>query len=104
MYKYAAIKNNIVEFIAQSEHDIDELVIEKFLENKYKIINVTKNNQVVNGSELIDNIFISPRPFPSWSINKNKKIWEAPQKMPQDNNFYVWNEDILNWEKIECEV
>ena len=47
--------------------------------------------------------FIPPKPnLPSWILNENTCLWEAPVAMPttelEDNQFYSWNESIINWE------
>jgi hypothetical protein len=49
--------------------------------------------------------FIAPKPFNSWILNEDTCLWEAPIAMPEltqeqiDNkNYYIWNEEILNWE------
>jgi hypothetical protein len=46
--------------------------------------------------------FISPKPFNSWILNEDTCIWNAPVAMPttelEDNQYYSWNESILNWE------
>jgi len=46
--------------------------------------------------------FIAPKPFNSWILNKTTCIWEAPVAKPttelEDNQYYSWNESILNWE------
>jgi len=46
--------------------------------------------------------FISPKPFNSWILNENTCLWEAPVVKPttvlEDNQFYSWNESIINWE------
>lgn len=41
--------------------------------------------------------FIPPRPFPSWSLDDQTCLWVAPIPKPNDGNFYVWNEELLNW-------
>lgn len=41
--------------------------------------------------------FIPPKPYPSWTLNEDKCIWEAPTPMPTDGKFYIWNEDTTNW-------
>ena len=41
--------------------------------------------------------FYLPQPFPSWSLNKDKWIWEAPITKPSDETIdkrYVWDEDV----------
>jgi len=42
--------------------------------------------------------FIHPQPFPSWSLNEDDCCWYAPVPCPSDIG-YIWNEDILNWQK-----
>jgi hypothetical protein len=39
-------------------------------------------------------IFISPKPFPSWTLNETND-WEAPIERP--NDLCYWNEDTLSW-------
>jgi hypothetical protein len=46
--------------------------------------------------------FIPPKPFNSWILNEDTCRWEAPVDMPttelQENQYYFWNESIINWE------
>jgi hypothetical protein len=47
--------------------------------------------------------FIPPKPnFPSWILNESSCLWEAPVTMPntelEENQYYSWNESIINWE------
>jgi hypothetical protein len=42
-------------------------------------------------------IFIQPKPFPSWVLNKSLKKWEAPVPKPEDGNLYVWSEETQSW-------
>jgi hypothetical protein len=42
--------------------------------------------------------FISPKPYESWLLDEKTCQWESPIPMPQDENFYTWNEKQLNWE------
>lgn len=41
--------------------------------------------------------FIPPKPFPSWSLNEETCLWEAPVPYPQDGNFYRWVESLQAW-------
>ena len=50
--------------------------------------------------------FIAPKPnFPSWILNEDTCRWEAPVAMPttelEENQYYSWNESIVNWEVKE---
>tara|TARA_R100001463_G_scaffold53726_1_gene104752 strand:+ start:111 stop:488 length:378 start_codon:yes stop_codon:yes gene_type:complete len=46
-----------------------------------------------------NDVFISPQPYPSWTLNNFK--WEPPVTKPEDdiNNpvVYVWDEDNQQW-------
>jgi hypothetical protein len=44
--------------------------------------------------------FIAPKPYNSWILNEDTCRWEAPVAMPQDGNFYKWNEETLTWIEI----
>lgn len=46
-------------------------------------------------------MFISPQPYPSWSLNETNGQWEAPIPRPDDENLYVWNEETQSWDLIE---
>lgn len=47
-------------------------------------------------------IFLPPKPYPSWSLNENTGEWNAPVEVPKDRSFsYSWNEDTLNWEPMD---
>jgi hypothetical protein len=42
-------------------------------------------------------VFISPQPFPSWTLDENYD-WQAPKSKPDNNLLYRWNEEIVDWE------
>ena len=41
--------------------------------------------------------FIPPQPYPSWTLDEDTCLWEAPVPMPDDDNKYSWDEDSQNW-------
>jgi hypothetical protein len=51
--------------------------------------------------------FIPPKPINSWVLNEDTCQWEAPVAMPteqlEENQYYSWNESIINWEIITRE-
>lgn len=51
----------------------------------------------------IRDAFIPPKPFPSWILNEDICQWEAPIQKPQDENKYIWNEQMQNWQVIVFE-
>jgi len=52
--------------------------------------------------------FISPSPYPSWSLNETTCLWEPPipeptltQEQIDNNNYYEWNEENQTWDLVE---
>jgi hypothetical protein len=41
--------------------------------------------------------FIAPQPYPSWVLNEDTCVWEAPIARPESTEFYYWNEELQNW-------
>ena len=48
--------------------------------------------------------FIPPQPYPSWSLNEESCIWEAPVPCPTDEKGYNWNEDTQQWDEYRIEL
>lgn len=52
--------------------------------------------------------FIPPQPYPSWTLNTETCIWEAPTPTPTDlteeeydaGTRYQWIEDSQSWNKV----
>ena len=44
--------------------------------------------------------FIPPQPYPSWTLNEDTCIWDAPVAYPDDDKRYTWNEDTTSWTEI----
>ncbi|NBU72891.1 MAG: hypothetical protein EBS53_15855 [Bacteroidetes bacterium] len=44
--------------------------------------------------------FIPPQPYPSWVLNEDRCLWEAPVPMPTDGQMYSWDEATTNWVEI----
>ena len=46
--------------------------------------------------------FIPKKPFNSWILNEDTCLWNAPVTIPtqelEENEYYSWNESIINWE------
>jgi hypothetical protein len=49
---------------------------------------------------LVLDAFIPPQTFPSWNLNEETCLWEAPVPMPNDGKDYFWNESTLSWQEI----
>jgi len=46
----------------------------------------------------IEDIFITPQPFPSWA--RSGSFWDAPIPRPTDGKMYSWDEEAGNWDEI----
>ncbi len=38
--------------------------------------------------------------FPSWVFNEDSCSFASPVPYPQDDNFYQWDESIINWVEV----
>lgn len=41
--------------------------------------------------------FIPPQPYPSWLLNTQTCLWQAPVPYPTDGLDYYWDEATLSW-------
>lgn len=44
--------------------------------------------------------FIPPKPYPSWVLNEQTCLWQAPTVMPTDDTYYIWDESIVAWRLV----
>jgi hypothetical protein len=46
--------------------------------------------------------FIPPSPYPSWVLDENTCLWEAPTPRPEGNETtgWKWNEETVSWESF----
>jgi len=45
----------------------------------------------------IRDAFIPPKPYPSWNLNEESCIWNAPTPYPNDGQLYSWDETTKSW-------
>ena len=43
--------------------------------------------------------FIPPQPYPSWLLDEETCLWNAPTPMPTDG-IYTWDEPTLSWVEV----
>jgi hypothetical protein len=100
MKTYAEIENNVViNLIVSTDSHVATL--------SAHLVEVTTENTdalhaAVVGAEYNreKNKFISPKPFPSWTLNEDSLEWNAPLQKPLDG-IYAWIENDLEWLKLE---
>lgn len=44
-----------------------------------------------------NDVFYEPQPYSSWTLNKSTWLWEAPTPYPDDENYYIWDENTKAW-------
>jgi len=47
----------------------------------------------------VRDVFYAPQPFPSWILNEDTCLWEAPIPMPDpiEGTYYTWDEATVSW-------
>lgn len=46
--------------------------------------------------------FIPPKPYPSWTLDEQTCLWNAPVAMPTDGGPYQWNEQTQAWDAVSA--
>ena len=46
----------------------------------------------------VGDAFYMPSQYPSWVLNKETYVMEAPIPYPAENKYYIWNEEKLGWD------
>jgi hypothetical protein len=47
--------------------------------------------------------FVPPAPYPSWILNEDTCLWDAPIPHPADEADYAWDEETINWVPVDVE-
>jgi hypothetical protein len=45
-------------------------------------------------------VFIAPQPYPSWELDEDTCLWNAPIPFPDDGKDYIWDEETTSWIEI----
>lgn len=122
MAHFAQIHNNIVQQIIvinnsvvgepeKSFPETEELGIDFIINNlgisgiwKQTSYNNSFRKQYAGDGYTYDeenDVFISPQPFASWSLDENFD-WQPPVPKPEGN--YIWNEEMLSWTPIDYDI
>jgi hypothetical protein len=51
--------------------------------------------------DLVNDVFYTKQPYPSWTISAPTWIWQAPVPYPNDGKVYYWDEATLSWVLVE---
>ena len=99
--------NNIVTQVIVAEQDF---IHSGMVGDSFRWVQTSYNNNfrknyagVGYAYDRIRDAFIPPKTYPSWILNEDTCLWDAPVDMPDDDNKYTWNEETTNWDLIEVE-
>lgn len=49
--------------------------------------------------------FIPPKPYPSWILDEETCLWEAPVPYPgSGTDIYTWNEEKQTWDLVQITI
>jgi hypothetical protein len=65
------------------------------LRANYAGIGYTFNETVVQDG--VVGVFYASQPYPSWSLNNQTYLWEAPVPYPKSGGYYIWDEATQSW-------
>jgi hypothetical protein len=116
MANFAKVKDGIVTKVIVAEQEFIDSYIDnipgKWIQTSYNTYGgvhrlggtpLRKNFAGVGYTyDSMKDVFIPPKPFNSWTLNEDTCLWNAPVAMPatelEENQYYSWNESIINWE------
>jgi len=111
MAHYAKVLNGIVTQVIVAEPEFFETFIDsspgEWIQTSY---NTLGGQHLLGGTPLRKNFagigfmydsvrdaFIAPKPYPSWILNDETCLWEAPTPMPNDGKIYYWDDPNTSW-------
>ena len=114
MAHYAKVTDGIVEQVIVAEADFFDTFVDsspgQWIQTSYNTHGGVHSN---GGTPLRKNYagigftydtsrdaFYAPQPYPSWVLDEDSCLWEAPTAMPNDGQSYTWNEDTTSWDAV----
>ena len=115
MAHYAKVLNGIVTNVIVAEKEFMDTFIDdspgEWIQTSYNTkegvhLNggtpLRKNYAIIGGTyDSTRDAFIPPQPYPSWTLDEDKCIWEPPKAYPTDGKDYDWDEDNKEWKEIK---
>jgi len=49
----------------------------------------------------VNDMFIPPKKYPSWTLNTTTGWWDAPKSKPKRDGRYGWDERLQDWVKFD---
>ena len=94
-------EDEVVDSITDWEAYYGELRSQRCLRTSYNN-NIRKNYAGIGYTyDEVRDAFIPPQPYPSWVLNEDTCLWDAPVPHPGNGQPYAWNEDTVSWVQID---
>jgi len=117
MAHYAKVNNGLVEQVIVAESEFFDTFVDdspgQWIQTSYNTYGGVhlnggtplRKNYAVIGMVYDDSrdAFYWLQPYPSWTLNDDSCLWEAPTAVPDDDSAYVWNEENQSWDLVETE-
>jgi hypothetical protein len=110
MANYAKIENDLVVQVIVAEQDYIDTLDGEWVQTSYNTQGgehklggtpVRKNYAGIGYSyDRVNDAFIPPKPFASWTLNQDTYLWEAPTSCPDDGKGYGWDETTTSWIEV----
>ena len=124
MAHYAKVNNNLVEQVIVADPDFFDVYEDnspgEWIQTSYNtrggVYYNNETDQLDGGTPLRYNYagigytydeardaFIPPKDYPSWILNEDSCLWEAPVAYPDSDSdeSYEWNEETTSWQVTE---
>jgi hypothetical protein len=105
MSHFAQIENGIVTRVIVAEQDFINSghVGDSFLWIQTSCNNNFRKNYAGIGYtyDQARDAFIPSKPYPSWTLNEDTCLWDAPTPCPEDDKRYSWDEATTSWKEEE---
>jgi hypothetical protein len=108
------IENGLVTEVIVAEQDVIDSGLfgspSQWVQTSY---NTQENAHLLGGTPLrgnfagygytydaVNDVFVPPSPFPSWTLNNEVWRWDPPIPHPTDGKNYKWDEETTSWIEI----
>ena len=114
MAHFAKVKNRTVTNVIVADQDFVDSYIDhepgKWVQTSY---NTRGGQHTLGGTPLRKNFasiggvydeerdaFYLQQPYPSWVLDEETCLWNAPVTKPEDDKKYIWNETDQQWDEV----
>lgn len=112
MSHFAKVENGIVTQVIVAEEDVIATGIfgHGWVQTSYNTLgNSHPQGRPLRGNyagigytyDAENDVFYAPQPYSNWVLNTSTWLWEPPVAMPQDEYFYIWDQEAGVWNRGE---